>query len=73
MTSIDELIFGLLKGAKECKAAESKLSTYEIAKRLKISWSTANIHCLSLYSKRKIKSKEEKAERGEGKKMLWWY
>lgn len=68
MTDIDDLILGLLKIAHP----KEKLSTYEIAKHLKISWSTANIHCLTLYSKRKIKSKEEKAERGQGKKMLWW-
>jgi len=61
-----------LKGAKECKAAESKLSTYEIAKRLKISWSTANIHCYKLKSENKIKGNTEKAEIGDGKKMLWW-
>lgn len=67
ITCIDELTLGLLESA-----SGEKLSTYEIAKQLKISWSTANIHCLSLYSKRKIKNQEQKAERGEGKKMLWW-
>jgi len=68
MTSIDDLILGLLKIAHPAE----KLSTYEIAKRLKISWSTTNTHCYKLYSKRKIKSKEVKSERGDGKKMLWW-
>lgn len=66
------MILGLLKGAKECKAAESKLSTYEIAKRLKISWSTANVHCYKLKSEKKIEGKEVKKDIGEGKKMLWW-
>lgn len=66
MTSIDDIIWNALAEKNE------KLSTYEIAKRCKISWSTADRHCFKLYSKRKIKCKEEKAEVGEGKKTLWW-
>lgn len=68
LKSIDDLIEKLLKSLP----FGEKLSTYEIAKRLKISWSTANVHCYKLKSEKKIEGKEEKKEIGEGKKMLWW-
>ncbi len=57
---------------KILKTSRQPLSTYEIAKRAKISWSTANIHCYKLKSEGKINGKLEKAEVGSGKKMIWW-
>ncbi len=64
--SIDALTERILKTSKE------PLSTYQIAKQVKISWSTANIHCYKLKSEGKIDGKMEKAEVGSGKKMIWW-
>lgn len=68
MTGIDDLILGLMKIAPPTE----KLTTYEIAKRLKISWSTANLYCYKMKSFGIIKGEEIKAEIGEGKKMMWW-
>ncbi len=64
--SVDILTEKILRSSKQ------PLSTYEIAKRAKISWSTANIHCYKLKSEGKIDGKLEKAEVGSGKKMVWW-
>ncbi|MCK5698571.1 MAG: hypothetical protein KAH93_01900 [Candidatus Aenigmarchaeota archaeon] len=64
--SIDALTERILKTSKQ------PLSTYQIAKQAKISWSTANIHCYKLKSEGKIDGKMEKAEVGSGKKMIWW-
>ncbi len=64
--SIDALTQRILKTSKQ------PLSTYQIAKQAKISWSTANIHCYKLKSEGKIDGKMEKAEVGSGKKMIWW-
>ena len=57
---------------KILKTSNLPLSTYQIAKQAKISWSTANIHCYKLKSEGKIDGKMEKAEVGSGKKMIWW-
>ncbi|RLG13605.1 MAG: hypothetical protein DRN71_04495 [Candidatus Nanohalarchaeota archaeon] len=57
---------------KILKTSNLPLSTYQIAKQAKISWSTANIHCYKLKSEGKIDGKMEKAEVGSGKKMVWW-
>lgn len=64
--SIDVLTERILKTSKQ------PLSTYAIAKRAKISWSTANIHCYKLKSEGKIHGQMETAEVGSGKKMVWW-
>ncbi len=64
--SIDALTEKILKTSRQ------PLSTYQIAKQAKISWSTANIHCYKLKSEGKIDGKMEKAEVGSGKKMVWW-
>ena len=63
---ISKLITKLLTKNKE------RMTTYEIAHRVKVSWSTANIHCYKLKSEGKINGKLEKAEVGLGKKMVWW-
>jgi len=41
-SAVDGLIVGALKASK------APLSTYQIGKKLKISWSTANTHCYKL-------------------------
>jgi Mn-dependent DtxR family transcriptional regulator len=63
---ISKLIIQLLTKRKE------KTSTYEVAKGVKVSWSTANIHCYKLKSEGEIDGELEVAKIGSGKKMLWW-
>ena len=53
------------------RSADRPISTYELAKRAKVSWSTMNMHCFRLSAKGVIKGREEKAPVGLGKKMLW--
>ncbi len=48
------------------------LSTYEIAKKAKISWPTANTHCYKLKSMGRISCQEEHRAVGIGKKTLWY-
>ncbi len=64
-TSKDKEIVNLLKKAP-------KLSTYQIAKKLNISWSTANIHCYKLKMVGKIDGSPEDSKFGMGEKMIWW-
>ena len=53
-------------------ASSSKpLSTYEIAKKAKISWPTANTHCYKLKSMGRISCQEEHRAVGVGKRVLW--
>ena len=68
--SIDALILKAIP--KLHKANATHPSTYQIAKDVSISWSTANIHCLQLKSKDKIDGEEVCAAVGSGKKMVWW-
>lgn len=60
---IKTLILNLLK--------KGELSTYEIAKVLKISWSTANVHLYMLKSENKIKKRESLKKIGSGKTIYW--
>jgi len=46
-------------------------STYEIAKEIKISWSTANAHCMKLKYDKKLTGRMVFADIGTGKKMMW--
>ena len=64
--SVDKITEKILKSSKK------PISTYELAKKARISWSTANMHCYKLKSQGRIKGKEENAKIGSGKKMLWW-
>jgi len=70
--SVDYLILRLLKQVKKYASHEKELSTYKIAKRLHIAWTTDNINCYKLKSEGKIDGRLEKAEIEEKKKMLWW-
>lgn len=63
---VGEVILKTLKDNKE------PLSTYEIAKKIGISWSTANTHCYKLKDEGKIKGELKRAEVGAGRKMLWF-
>ena len=66
MSPLDEEIVKILK------QAERPLSTYEIAKKLKISWSTANLHCYKLKAMGVLKSKSVESKFGLKEKMVWW-
>lgn len=63
--SKDKEIINLLKKTPN-------LSTYQIAKKLKISWSTANIHCYKLKTVGKIDGSPRESKFGMGEKMVWW-
>lgn len=63
--SVEEAIVKLLKEEKK------GLTTYQIAKRLGISWSTANTYCYKLKDKGKIRGEEKLARVGLSKKMVW--
>ena len=56
---------------KILKDAKGYLSTYEIAKRAKISWSTANTHCYKLKDQGILEGEMQVAEVGAGRKMMW--
>ena len=57
---------------KVLKESKTPLSTYEIAKLSKISWSTANTHCYKLKDTGVIDGKLEVAKVGAARKMMWW-
>jgi predicted ArsR family transcriptional regulator len=50
---------------------QKTLSTYQLAKELKVSWSTVNTHCYKLKSLGLVESKIEKPKFGR-EKVLWW-
>jgi len=64
--SKDEDILRLLK------KVSTPLSTYQIAKALNISWSTANLHCYKLKTIGKIDGTSSESKFGLGEKMVWW-
>lgn len=64
--SIEKLIVEVLKKEKK------PLTTYQIAKKLGIAWSTANTYCYKLKDKGIIKGEEKAARVGLSKKMVWW-
>ncbi|NPA38497.1 MAG: winged helix-turn-helix transcriptional regulator [Candidatus Nanohaloarchaeota archaeon] len=64
--AVEDAIIALLKKEKK------PLSTYQIAKKIGISWSTANTYCYKMKDKGLIKGKEQVAKVGMNKKMVWW-
>ena len=64
--SKDKDIIKLLKKSSE------PLSTYQVAKKLDVSWSTANAHCFKLKSFGKIEGNFKESKFGQGMKMIWW-
>jgi len=64
LSQMDEDILKILR------ESSGPLSTYEIAKKIDISWSTANIHLKDLQIKEMVKSKEEMIK--SKKRMVWW-
>ena len=61
----EKLVLDMLRKAKK------PLSTYEIAKRAGISWSTANTCCYKLFSKKLVAS-EENEYKTSLRKVMWW-
>ena len=51
--------------------SQKPLSTYEIAKKAGVSWSTVNIHCFKLKTQGLFKNKSESII-GRRKKVVWW-
>ena len=66
LSDLDKRILSLLK------KTENPLSTYQIAKKAKITWPTANSHCYKLKSMNLIESKQEKSKFGPNEKVVWW-
>ena len=64
LSPIDRLIIIALKSSKQ------PLSTYRIAKKANVSWSTANTHCYKLTSLGIVNRKGEKTHFGQ-KKVFW--
>ncbi len=57
---------------KALRESSEPVSTYELAKRLGISWSTANTHCYKLKDAGKIDNNEIVQKIGAGKKIVWF-
>lgn len=57
---------------KILEESKDSLSTYEIAKKTNLSWSTVNIHCYKLKDQDVLNCKVKMAEVGSGKKILWF-
>lgn len=57
---------------KILRNSQRPLSTYEIAKRARMSWSTANMHLFKLMAFGVVHGLEEDSSVGTGKKMVWW-
>mgnify|MGYP002069622128 CR=1 FL=1 len=64
--SIDDVILEILKASAE------PLSTYQVTKKLKVSWSTANTHLFKLKIEGKINSEEVNFIYGRVKKNVWF-
>ncbi len=63
--SVDEELLKLL-------SKKGPLSTYEIAKELGISWSTANMHLYRLKADGRVKRRTETPRIGMRKRVVWW-
>lgn len=63
---VDERILKTLRKSKV------PLSTYKIAKKIDMVWSTANSHCYKLKTMKLIDSKAEESKFGAGEKIVWW-
>ncbi|NOQ55516.1 MAG: hypothetical protein GQ477_01780 [Nanohaloarchaea archaeon] len=50
--------------------SERALSTYEIAKKLNLSWATANVHCYKLMSLGAISGRNEEVKIGM-RRIVW--
>ena len=65
LSQVDRIIL------KTIKESDGQITTYKIAKKANISWSTANSHCYKLKSLGLLESASEIAKSGSGKKRVW--
>jgi predicted transcriptional regulator len=66
LSDVDKRILDILKKAKK------PLSTYQIAKKAKITWPTANTHCYKLVSMKLVLNRQEESKHGPNEKIVWW-
>ena len=66
LSDVDKSILNILKKSKD------PLSTYQIAKKVKVTWPTAISHCYKLKSMGLIESKYEESKFGSKQKVVWW-
>jgi len=66
LSDVDRKILSLLK------KSESPLSTYQIAKKINVTWPTAISHCYKLKSMRLIDCRNEESKFGSKQKVVWW-
>jgi len=68
---IDKILIILLKNAAKKKI---KLSTYELAKKSGVSWSTVRLHCYKIKTDKtkNLTNEVVKLNKGNGTKTLWW-
>lgn len=64
ISEMDENILKMLRESPE------PLSTYEIAKKINISWSTANIHLKDLQLNGMVRSREDMIK--SKRRIVWW-
>ncbi len=64
LSEIDENILKFLRESAE------PLSTYEIAKKMNVSWSTANIHLKDMQIRGIVKSREDMIK--SKRRIIWW-
>jgi len=62
--NVDERILQVLRESGK------PLTTYQIAKKAKVSWSTANVHLKDLQLRNLVKSKEDVIKSRKSK--IWW-
>ena len=53
------------------RSSRKPLSTYEIAKKIGVSWATANIHCYKMKVLGVLDCRSEEVKIGM-KRMVWW-
>jgi ribosomal protein S25 len=63
-TNLDSLIQDVLRKSRK------PLSTYELAKKTGVSWSTANIHCFKLKTAGVVKNRVEQ-RLGSRMRVIW--
>jgi predicted transcriptional regulator len=66
LSDVDKKILDILKKIK------SPMSTYQIAKKVEVTWPTAISHCYKLKSMGLIESKYEESKFGPKQKVVWW-
>ncbi|MFH1473612.1 MAG: hypothetical protein ABIE55_01840 [Candidatus Aenigmatarchaeota archaeon] len=66
LSDVDKNILNLLKKLK------SPLSTYQIAKKINVTWPTAISHCYKLKAMDMIDCRNEESKFGSKQKVVWW-